>query len=540
MTMVPALEPTKVQMEDAASVVLRAEQITKVFPGTVALNHVDFNVYRGKVNALIGENGAGKSTLMKILAGVERPTEGRLLLDDQPIQPSSPLHAEQLGIGIIYQELNLCPNLNVAENIFLGRELAPTGLVVDKKAQRTKARALMQRLEHNIAPDAMVSELRIGQQQIVEIAKALAQEVRILIMDEPTSALSAAEVEVLFKVITDLKAHGVSIIYISHKLEEITRISDYVTVLRDGHLVAEARTVEIDVPWIIEKMVGKNPASLFQKRQTEVGAEILRIEEMTLPRIGGGFAVDHVSLSLHKGEVVGLYGLMGAGRSELFECLAGVHPDARGRVYLEGKELPASNVAGRIGAGIVLVPEDRQREGLVQTLSVAHNMLLASLRNYFNGLFLRQRKEQVAVTEKIKDLSIKVADPGQIITSLSGGNQQKVVVAKGLLTAPKVLLLDEPSRGIDVAAKSEIFSIMESLAEQGFGVLFISSELKEVMAMSDRILVMSKGRVTGEFLRAEATEEALVAASAIGHETGAEKAINHQAEQPVSTPQEAG
>ncbi len=541
MTMVPALEPTKVQMEDAATPVLRAEQISKVFPGTVALNHVDFNVYRGKVNALIGENGAGKSTLMKILAGVERPTEGRLLLDDRPIQPSSPLHAEQLGIGIIYQELNLCPNLSVAENIFLGRELAPTGLVVDKKAQRTKARALMQRLEHNIDPDAMVSDLRIGQQQIVEIAKALAQEVRILIMDEPTSALSAAEVEVLFKVITDLKAHGVSIIYISHKLEEITRISDYVTVLRDGHLVAEARTAEIDVPWIIEKMVGKNPASLFQKRQSEVGAEILRIEEMTLPRIGGGFAVDHVSLSLHKGEVVGLYGLMGAGRSELFECLAGVHPDARGRVYLEGKELPASNVAGRIGAGIVLVPEDRQREGLVQTLSVAHNMLLASLHNYFNGLFLRQRKEQGAVAEKIKDLSIKVADPGQIITSLSGGNQQKVVVAKGLLTAPKVLLLDEPSRGIDVAAKSEIFSIMESLAEQGFGVLFISSELKEVMAMSDRILVMSKGRVTGEFLRAEATEEALVAASAIGHETGAEKRSNHQSEQRVSTTsQEAG
>jgi erythritol transport system ATP-binding protein len=500
-----------------AAVVLRAEQVTKVFPGTVALDHVDFNVYRGKVNALIGENGAGKSTLMKIVAGVERPTSGRLLLDGKPIHLRSPLHAEQFGIGIIYQEMNLCPNLSVAENIFLGRELAPTGLIVDQKTQRAQARALMQRLEHDIDPNVLVSDLRIGQQQIVEIAKALAQDVRILIMDEPTSALSAAEVEVLFKVIDDLKAHGVSIIYISHKLEEITRISDYITVLRDGRLVAEARIPDIDVSWIIEKMVGKNPASLFHKGRTEVGDEILRIEEMTLPRLGGGFAVDHVSLTLRKGEVVGVYGLMGAGRSELFECLAGLHPEVSGQIFLEGKRLPASNVASRINAGIVLVPEDRQREGLVQSISVAHNMLLASLHNYFNGLFLASRKEQRAVTEMIKGLSIKVADPGQIITALSGGNQQKVVVAKGLLTSPKILLLDEPSRGIDVAAKSEIFAIMERLAEQGFGVLFISSELKEVMAMSDRILVMSKGKITGEFLREEATEAALVAASAIGH-----------------------
>lgn len=499
------------------AVVLRAEEVTKVFPGTVALDHVDFNVYRGKVNALIGENGAGKSTLMKIMAGVERPTSGRLLLDGKPIHLRSPLHAKHFGIGIIYQEMNLCSNLSVAENIFLGRELAPTGLVVDQKAQRAQTRTLMQRLEHNIDPDALVSDLRIGQQQIVEIAKALAQDVRILIMDEPTSALSAAEVEVLFKVIDDLKAHGVSIIYISHKLEEITRISDYVTVLRDGRLVAEARSPDIDVPWIIEKMVGKNPANLFHKGRTKIGDEILRIEEMTLPRVGGGFMVDHVSLTLRKGEVVGLYGLMGAGRSELFECLAGVRSEARGRVYLEGKLLPASSVADRIGEGIVLVPEDRQREGLVQSISVAHNMLLASLRNYFNGFFLNARKEQTAVTEMIKGLSIKVADPGQIITSLSGGNQQKVVVAKGLLTSPKILLLDEPSRGIDVAAKSEIFAIMERLAAQGFGVLFISSELKEVMAMSDRILVMSKGKITGEFLREEATEAALVAASAVGH-----------------------
>lgn len=532
---------TEVETADGdAPVVLRAEQITKVFPGTLALDHVDFTVYRGKVNALIGENGAGKSTLMKIVAGVERPTSGHLWLDGKSIQLRSPLHAEQFGIGIIYQEMNLCPNLSVAENIFLGRELAPTGVVVDQKAQRTQTRALMQRLEHDIDPGAMVSDLRIGQQQIVEIAKALAQDVRILIMDEPTSALSVAEVEVLFRVIADLKAHGVSIVYISHKLEEITRISDYVTVLRDGRLVAEARSSAIDVPWIIEKMVGRNPASLFHKGQAALGDEILRVEEMTLPRLGGGFTVDHVSLTLRKGEVVGLYGLMGAGRSEFFECLAGVRPEARGRVFLEGRQLQAGSVADRIGEGIVLVPEDRQREGLVQSISVAHNMLLASLQNYFNGFFLTARKEQSAVTEMIKGLSIKVANPKQIITSLSGGNQQKVVVAKGLLTSPKILLLDEPSRGIDVAAKSEIFAIMERLAEQGFGVLFISSELKEVMAMSDRILVMSKGKITGEFLRETAKEEALVAASAIGHGVGKNGNQSRQAARTEDTETEAG
>ena len=252
--------------KESADVVLRAEQISKVFPGTLALDKVDFNVYRGKVNALVGENGAGKSTLMKILAGVERPTSGQLVLDGKPVQLRSPLHAEQLGIGIIYQELNLCPNLSVAENIFLGRELAAGGLVVNNKVQSSQTRALMQRLEHDIDPAAPVSDLRIGQQQIVEIAKALAQDVRILIMDEPTSALSAAEVEVLFRVIEELKAHGVSIIYISHKLEEITHIGDYITVLRDGRLVAEESIANIDVQWIIEKMVGKNPAALFTKK----------------------------------------------------------------------------------------------------------------------------------------------------------------------------------------------------------------------------------------------------------------------------------
>jgi erythritol transport system ATP-binding protein len=511
------MQPARPPVQAAVDVILRADQVTKVFPGTVALDKVDFNVYRGKVNALVGENGAGKSTLMKILAGVERPTSGQLQMEGQPIQLHSTLDAEKLGIGIIYQELNLCPNLTVAENIFLGRELAPNG-VIDRREQRRQTRALVERLGHTIDPDTPVSELRIGQQQVVEIAKALAQDVRVLIMDEPTSALSQPEVEVLFQVIHDLKQAGVSIIYISHKLEEITRIGDYVTVLRDGKLVAEERIAAINVAWIIEKMVGKNPAALFRKQAGVIGAELLRVEVMTLPRHGGN-AVDHVSFTLHEGEVVGIYGLMGAGRSELFECLAGRHPTASGRIYLRGGLVTAETVAERIAAGIVLVPEDRQRDGLVQTASVEHNMLLASLEKYLgNALpFLARRKEKSATERLIQELAVRVASPQQIITSLSGGNQQKVVVAKGLLTLPKVLLLDEPTRGIDVNAKSEIFAIMARLADQGYGVLFISSELKEVLAMADRILVMSRGCITGEFLREQATEEALVAASAVGH-----------------------
>lgn len=497
-------------------IILRAEQITKVFPGTIALDQVDFDVYRGKVNVLIGENGAGKSTLMKILAGVEQPTHGRILLEGAEIRPHSPLEASRHGIGIIYQELNLCPNLSVVDNIFLARELRRRG-TIDQREQRKTATALIERLEQRIDPDLLVSDLRIGQQQIVEIAKALAQDARILIMDEPTSALSAAEVEILFRVIAELRANGVSIIYISHKLDELLQIGDTITVLRDGKKVAEALAADVDVPWLIEKMVGKNPATLFSHRAHTIGEVLLRVEDLALPRIGGGYVVDHVSFELRAGEILGFYGLMGAGRSDLVDCLVGARPQARGGLWLNGDEVKAADVPSRIRAGLVLVPEDRQREGLVPTLSVSHNMQLASLWRYLRHFYLERKKEKVAVEGLIKDLSIRVANPEQVITSLSGGNQQKVVVAKGLLTQPKVLMLDEPTRGIDVGSKSEIFEIMTRLAEQGYGVIFISSELKEILAMSDRILVMSKGKITGEFAREEATEEKLVAASAVGH-----------------------
>ncbi|MDX9953384.1 MAG: sugar ABC transporter ATP-binding protein [Anaerolineae bacterium] len=515
MSALPSVLNAEIAVQDY--VILSAENITQVYPGTVALDDVSFHVRKGKVNVLIGENGAGKSTLMKILAGVQRPTSGKILLDGAEIHPRSPLEATRLGIGMIFQELNLCDNLSVVDNIFLARETTQRNGLIARRSQKERARELLRKLEQKIDPDELLGNLRIGEQQIVEIAKALAQDVRILIMDEPTSALSANEVEVLFRVIRELKSHGVAIIYISHKLEELMQIGDYVTILRDGRKVAEDKIENVNVTWLIEAMVGRNPATLFTREQRSLGNVLLKADNLTLPRSGGGYLLDHVSFELRAGEVLGFYGLMGAGRSDLLECLAGARPQATGSIWLNDQLVTATTILERIQAGFVLVPEDRQHDSLVPTLSVMDNMLLASLRKYLRGIFLAPAQEKLATDSQIKDFSIRVANPQQPITALSGGNQQKVVVAKGLLTHPRVLLLDEPTRGIDVGAKSEIFSIVNRLAAQRYGVIFVSSELKEVLAMSDRILVMSKGKITGEFTHQEATEEKLVAASAIGH-----------------------
>jgi erythritol transport system ATP-binding protein len=509
----PAIPEDEAQAQ-APAITLRAEQMTKVFPGTVALDHVDFNVYRGKVNVLIGENGAGKSTLMKIIAGVEMPTAGTLWLDGKAVRFTSPLQAAQAGIGIIYQELDLFPNLSVASNVYAAR--SQSKLMIDRNAERQHTQQLLAQLEQDISPDALLQDLPLGQQQIVAIARALAQDARILIMDEPTSALSSAEVASLFRVIRDLTARGVSIVYISHKLEELLRIGDFITVLRDGKLQAEAPASTVNVAWIIEKMIGHRPTA-SAVRHAQVGSPLLIANNITLPRAGGGFLVHGVSLSVAAGEVVGIYGLMGAGRTELCECLIGLRPEATGHLMLSGQALHHSDVAQRIGHGLVLVPEDRQRAGLVQTLSVAHNMTLASLQALAQATVLSRSRESQRVQDMIHELRVKVFSPTQPITALSGGNQQKVVVGKALLTTPKVLLLDEPTRGIDVGAKAEIFHIMHTLASKGLGVLFISSELNEVLLNADRILVMSKGKITGEFSRAEATQEKLVSAAGMGH-----------------------
>lgn len=493
-------------------VILRAEDVTKAYGGVRALKGVTFEAYRGRVNVLVGENGAGKSTLMKILAGAERPSSGRILLDGEPVDVHSPRDAISLGIGIIHQELSLFPNMSIAENLFAGRELRVAGRFVDHAGQRRRAVEVMRRLGQDVDPDGLVGDLPIGKQQLVEIARVLLEDVRILIMDEPTSALSNTEVDVLFRVMDDLRKDDVTIIYISHKLDEFRRIGDHVTVLRDGTVVAHEQMSRTDTAWIVRQMVGQDPDALFARAGGEVGRVLLEVRGITVPGPVRPL-VDDVSFSVRAGEVVGIYGLMGAGRTELFEALIGSR-DSTGEVAVEGRVLRGRGVRARLDAGLALVPEDRQRDGLVQTMSVADNVLVATIGALARRGLLPQRVERRVAEAKVSELSIKIPSLGAPITSLSGGNQQKVVLARALLTKPVVLLLDEPTRGIDVGAKSQIAEIMSDLATEGYGVLFVSSELAEVMAMADRVLVMARGRLTAELSGPALTEEALVTASA--------------------------
>jgi len=503
------------ERDDSPAVVMRAEGICKLYPGTTALADVDFNVYRGKVNVLVGENGAGKSTLMKILAGVEQPSSGRILLEGKEIRYASPRDALALGIGIVYQELNLFPNMSVAENIFANREKLKRPGWIDHALEREKSAELMARLQQAIDPDTLVRDLKVGQQQIVEIAKSLAEDASILIMDEPTSALSQAEVEVLFKIIEELKSNGVSIVYISHRMEELIRIGDYITVLRDGRLIEERPMGGVDLPWIIRRMIGDDAGKSYRDKPHDIGGVVLRVEGLKLDSEYGKRILDGVSFSLRRGEVLGLYGLMGAGRTETLETIMGLHPEASGEIVLDGKSFGGTGIPERIRRGVSLVPEDRQRQGLVQTMSIAGNMTLAGLwRIVRRKIHLGKREEETRVRDMIDKMSIKIARIENLITSLSGGNQQKVLIGKSLITLPKVLMLDEPMRGIDVGAKGEIFDIVNTLASEGIGIIFVSSELKEVRAISDRVIVMSRGRISGEFSREEATEEALVGAMA--------------------------
>ncbi len=502
---------------EAHEIGLSVRGATKVYPGTLALEDVDFDVRLGAVNVLVGENGAGKSTLMKVIAGVEQLTAGEILHDGQPVTFADTRAAARHGIGIVFQELNLFPNMTVMDNIFIAREKTRGGVDIAADAQRKESAELMKRLEHDISPDALVGELRIGEQQVVEIAKALAQNARILIMDEPTSALSAAEVEILFRVIADLKKRGVGIVYISHRLEELIRIGDYITVLRDGRLTGARAMEGVDVNWIVRNMIGAASRDFAKTLEHDFGPVVFRAEEISLGRKSGGFVVDQVSLSLQAGEIVGIYGLMGAGRSEFFECIMAQHPHSTGNFYVEGEILDEPDVAGRIARGIALIPEDRQTEGLVQILAIRENMSLSSLKSFATGFHLSLKREREAVASFVRNLAIKIASPENPVSSLSGGNQQKVVIGKALMTDPKILLMDEPSRGIDIGAKAEVFRTMRTLAAKGLGILFVTSDLEEVMSLSDRIFVMSNGRITGEFSQSEASEEQIVAASAIGH-----------------------
>ncbi len=501
-------------------VVLHAEKVSKIYPGTKALDEVSFDVYKGKVNVLIGENGAGKSTLMKIIAGIEQESGGELFMGGEKVHFDNIVQARARGIGIIHQELSLFPNLNVYQNIFMAREKTKNKIGLDNEQHIELTKKILARLEHPIDPMTIIGDLRVGQQQMIEIARNLiADDLKILIMDEPTSSLSEQEVQVLFKIMRELMADGISIVYISHRLEEIMQIGDYVTILRDGKFVASAAVKDIDVSWIVKKMVGTKKSYPQRKEKIDWSKRetVLEVRDLCLPKKGGGWLLDHVNFELKRGEILGIYGLMGAGRTEVFECIMGLRPEHTGDILINGEKIEIKNVSEQIQNGFAWVPEDRQREGLVQTMDIGKNISLASLKSYAKGILLNSAEEEAAVDQNIKDIHIKVADKRLPILSLSGGNQQKCVIGKGLLTKPKIMLLDEPSRGIDIGAKTDVFEIMNHYADEGLSLLVVSSELEEIEAIADRIIVLSNGIKTADMVKEEVTQDKLVMASYKGH-----------------------
>ena len=494
-------------------VVLEARNIVKTYGGTRALKGVNFEIRQGTVTTLFGENGAGKSTLMKILSGVEQPTSGEIVLDGEPVVFGSTTEAQARGISIIHQELSLAPNLSVRDNIFMGREITgPFGVDYAEEARQTKA--LLRELELPIEPDTLVADLRVGQQQIVEIARALSVNSRILIMDEPTSALAAAEVEVLFGIIRDLLARGVAIVYISHHLEEALELTDHAVVLRDGTMTARGERDEIDLEWIVRNMVGDNFDLGSPPTGYEFGDKVLSIRNLTVvDRENPERAiVNSLNLDVRAGEVVCIYGLMGAGRTELLEAIAGKEPVAAGDILLDGTSILSESIAQRISDGIGLVPEDRQRDGLVQTFDVGTNLTLASLDQSITRGAISRRVEKKRAMDLIRAVTVKTPGPELAIGALSGGNQQKVVIGKIIATDPRVMLLDEPSRGIDVGAKGEVFRLLADRARQGLAVVYSTSEVGECFSIAHRIIVMRRGRISAEFAP-DATKDMIMAAS---------------------------
>lgn len=479
---------------------LEAKNISKRFGGVIALSNINLTLHPGKVNAIIGENGAGKSTLMKIFSGVHTQYEGDIIYNGQPVKFSGTKDAEDTGIAIIHQELNLVPHLTIAENIFLGREITNAFGILDKKQMNDITKQLLSRLNLKIDPDTKVVEIKVGQQQLVEIAKALHSKASVIIMDEPTSAISDKEVDNLFSIIAQLKSEGKTIAYISHKFKELFAIADYYVVLRDGATVDAGDMKQATQESLILKMTGRD--IILQKRTANFddAAVILSAKNINLrhPEIRTVNLFSNISFNLHKGEILGIYGLMGAGRTEIMETIFGLHPkNANGEIIVEGKVRKIKSPVDAIDAGIALVPEDRKLQGLILNQSVSKNIGLAILKQLQHfGLMLNHAKEKALTASYITKLGIKTSSANNAAQTLSGGNQQKIVIAKWLATNPKILLLDEPTRGIDINAKSEIYKLMKTLAEEGMGIIMVSSELPEILAVSDRVLVICEGLLT--------------------------------------------
>ena len=483
-------------MTDNSAYILNCEGISKAFGGTQALKDVQLHIKPGEVHALLGENGAGKSTLMKCVIGLIKPDEGKMDFDGKPYSASGPVDALKSGISMVHQELNPEPYLTVAESIFLKRENV-RGFLLDKRAQNKRCDELLSKFQVAYTSQTMMKDLTLAQIQMVEIIKAVSCDAKLIILDEPTSSLDSTETDHLFDTIRDLKSKGVAIIYISHRMEEIFEICDRVSVFRNGTYV-DSRSMEgVTRDELISMMVGREVKSVFPKVDCEIGETVLKVEGLT----GGGF--ENINFEVHKGEILGLSGLVGSGRSETVRAIFGLDPVESGKIYLEGKEITNKNTRDAIKKGICMVNEDRKKYGLCLLRSIRENISLPNLPEKQKGLLLNQRREKAECQEVAEKLTVKCASIEHNGYSMSGGNQQKVVLAKWIMANPKVLILDEPTRGVDVGAKSEIHTLMCEFAAKGMAVIMISSELPEVMGMSDRILVYHEGRINGEIKREE-------------------------------------
>jgi ABC-type sugar transport system ATPase subunit len=495
------------------SALIDMQGICKAFPGVRALNNVDFSVQPGEVVGLLGENGAGKSTLMKVLAGVYKQEAGKVLWQGQATRFHTIQDANQAGISLIFQELNNCPNLKPLDNLFLGRERFLKGLpFLDYSAMRAKALELFAYLGVQVDLDREIGSMSTAVQQMIEIAKALLTDVKLLIMDEPTSSLSDKETAQLFKVIRELKARGISVIFISHKLNEVFEITDRIVVLRDGENAGEINPRTGTMDQLINLMVGRELSTLFTRRTgSGIGGEVLRVEGIT-----GAPRVLDVSFSLNKGEILGVAGLIGAGRTEMARMIIGADPKTRGKVFIEGKLVRIKSPRDAVRAGIAYLPEDRKTQALILPMTVRENLTMSIHSLVLRlGTFLSRAKENAVTDAYVSALDIKISDREQVVNNLSGGNQQKVVIAKWLATKPRILILDEPTRGIDVAAKAEVHRMIGSLADQGVSILLISSELPEVLSLADRVLVMHEGRVKAILAQSEATQETIMNAALV-------------------------
>ncbi|WPU94085.1 sugar ABC transporter ATP-binding protein [Mucilaginibacter sabulilitoris] len=495
---------------------LAAENICKRFSGVTALDNVNLRLEAGKVTAIIGENGAGKSTLMKILSGVYDDYEGNIIFKGNAVRFKNTREAQHTGIAIIHQELNLVPHLTITENLFLGRELTNSWGMLDKKAMRLRTEELLQKLKLQVSADSLITDLKVGQQQVVEIAKALLYDAEVIIMDEPTSAISESEVEVLFENIANLKSQGKAIAYISHKLNELFKIADHYTVLRDGKTIESGEMKGITHDVLIHKMVGREIEIVRNSNAAIAKNVLLKVDGLCLNKPGNDQKqlLKNICFELYSGEILGIFGLMGAGRTELMETLLGMHPGlTQAAITLNNRPVKFKSAAEAIKAGIALVPEDRKKDGLVLGLDVKTNISLSSLDKMQGSGLINNKTELELAHKYIKALKIKTPSEKQMVKNLSGGNQQKIVIAKCLSTQPKVLMLDEPTRGIDINAKNEIYKLMAELAASGLGIIMVSSELPEIMAVSDRILVMAEGAITAEFEANKATENNILKAA---------------------------